>query len=257
MSRFAEVLSRTADRLAVPQPAKSRILLEIAGDMDDLHTYHLERGLTEDLAVEKTIGQLDLSDDALDDLVALHTSRVRRVLDGLSGRGRARVERIALGLLLVFVVSVSWIQVSGVGVFEHVGGAAWDISALTLVAMVIVGRKAWMLWVVQNHDIRSLHRWLPELLYAGIANVVVGSLGVWLQLRSMVESAASRLASGGDAGPHVAAAAGYEVAVGLRGVAATATLAMLWALLCVLAWWVLARKVAAIEQAEVEFLIDG
>ena len=256
MSRFADVLKKTAARLSVPQPAKSRILLEVAGDMEDLYTHYRERGLPEDRAVEETVNQLDLSDDALAELVALHTSRVRRFLDGLSTRGRARVERLALGLLLLFVVTLSWIQVSGVGVFEHVGGAAWDISALTFFAMLIVGRKAWTLWVTQDHDVRRLHRWLPELLYAGVANVVVGSLGVWLQLKDTAEKVASRLTPGGvDAGHDVAAAAGYDLAVGLRGTAATATVAFLWALLCFLSWWVLARKVAAIEQAEVEFLM--
>ena len=50
MSRFAELLGRTAARLDIPQPARSRVLLELAGDLDALYEHYRGLGLEEDEA---------------------------------------------------------------------------------------------------------------------------------------------------------------------------------------------------------------
>ena len=47
MRRIAEVLKQVSDGLDLPQPTKSRILLEMAGDLEDLYQHHLSQGFDE------------------------------------------------------------------------------------------------------------------------------------------------------------------------------------------------------------------
>ena len=42
MSRFAASLREISGRLNLPQPARARVLTEIAGDLDDLYQAFLE-----------------------------------------------------------------------------------------------------------------------------------------------------------------------------------------------------------------------
>ena len=52
MSRFAGVLKRVSDGLDLPQPTRSRILLEMAGDLQDLYEHHLGQGMDEERAAQ-------------------------------------------------------------------------------------------------------------------------------------------------------------------------------------------------------------
>lgn len=72
MSRFTSLLKRIDDRLKFPQPTKSRILLEIAADLEDLHLLYLERGLGEEEAAQLAEEKFDFSDKALQEFTHVH-----------------------------------------------------------------------------------------------------------------------------------------------------------------------------------------
>ena len=46
MTRFRDILLRTSDRLELPQPVKSRILLEISADLEDIYDECVSRGMS-------------------------------------------------------------------------------------------------------------------------------------------------------------------------------------------------------------------
>ena len=54
MNRFISLLQRVNDKLDLPQPEKSRILLEIAADLQDMYQVYLDKGLGEEEAVKRT-----------------------------------------------------------------------------------------------------------------------------------------------------------------------------------------------------------
>ena len=104
MNDFSSHLRHLATRLPVPEPARSRILLEIATDMEDLFHHLLEGGMEEGEAVESVNEQFDLSDEALRELARIHTSPISCSLEGLSGQARSTWERAILGLVALFVI---------------------------------------------------------------------------------------------------------------------------------------------------------
>ena len=104
MNEFGSVLRSLSDRLDLPQPARSRVLIEVAADLTDLEAVYIERGSTPEQAREQALERLDLSDEAIRELVRVHGSPLRRGLDRLGERGRRRWERMALGALLVFLL---------------------------------------------------------------------------------------------------------------------------------------------------------
>ncbi len=83
MSRFAGELRETCERLSLPQPTRSRVLLEISADMEDLYHLNRERGLSESEAHTLAVENCDLSYDSLAALTEIHTGPARRILDTL------------------------------------------------------------------------------------------------------------------------------------------------------------------------------
>ena len=53
MTRFAPLLKSINDRLDLPQPTKSRIILEIAADLEDLYQFYQNQGMNESEAAQK------------------------------------------------------------------------------------------------------------------------------------------------------------------------------------------------------------
>ncbi len=247
--RFAGELRSIAARLDLPQPTRSRVLLEIAADLEDAYSHHRDRGLADAAARRTALDRFELSDDALQELVTLHAPRLRRLLDGLSQRGRDRVERAALGLLLLFVMALSGWRLSGGELLAHLGASAVPAAAVTLAALGVAGAKAWHLWLTGHHELRSLRRGIGEVLVAGIAGLALGMMGLSFELYRTFGALL-------EAMPATPVEATPLLLGGLRRVFATASVTLLAALLCCLLWWLLARKVAQIEIAETEYLMS-
>ncbi|MFC1572361.1 hypothetical protein ACFL6M_02070 [Candidatus Eisenbacteria bacterium] len=89
MSMFREILRQTNERLRLPQPAKSRIILEMAADLDELFLFYRKQGLGEDDAMRASVDKLGVSDETLVQLTHIHESPLQRLLDGLSSQARS------------------------------------------------------------------------------------------------------------------------------------------------------------------------
>ncbi|MCU0613080.1 MAG: hypothetical protein MUE60_14995, partial [Candidatus Eisenbacteria bacterium] len=84
MSAITDALRDAYQRLALPQPARTRVLLELSGDLEDMHRLYVDQGLSEEDAERRALESLDLSDAALAGLSAVHCQPLRRFLDRLS-----------------------------------------------------------------------------------------------------------------------------------------------------------------------------
>jgi len=104
MNDFSSHLRHVAARLPLPEPTRSRILLEIATDMEDLFRHLVDGGMAEARAAEAVAEQLDLSDEALRELSRIHSSAINCSLEGISGQARSGWERVILGLVALFVI---------------------------------------------------------------------------------------------------------------------------------------------------------
>jgi hypothetical protein len=245
MTRFGDVLRTTSERLRLPQPAKSRILLEIAADMEDLYELHLADGASPEEARRRAIEQCDLSDDALAELVRVHTTGLRRFLDELGERTRNRWERAALIAFVLFLAIVAGRQLLFANLFTTAGRFVFPVVLMTVVAIVLFVRKLYGLHIRKDHDVRRLRAGLTPLLALGAMNVLVGGYGYGIELYVALKAAA----------PAAGSVLPILVAWLLSG-SALLIVTFLAAILCGLLWFVLANSVARIEQAEAAVLLQ-
>jgi hypothetical protein len=245
MTRFGDVLRATSERLNLPQPAKSRILLEVAADMEDLYEFHLAGGASAEAARRRAIEQCDLSDAALAELVRVHTSGLRSFLDQLGERTRSRWERAALIALVLFLAMVGGRQLLFADLIAGAGRFVFPVVLLTLAAIVLFVRKVYVLHVRKDHDVRRLRAGLSPLLALGATNLLVGGYGYWIELYVALTTASPTTESA------LAILTGWL----FRG-SALLIVTFLAAILCALLWFVLANSIARIEQADAALLLQ-
>jgi len=240
------VLAALAERLDLPQPARSRLLLEVAADLADLEAAYRARGLDPDAARARALERLDLSDEALRDLVRLHGSPLRRALDRLGETGRRRGERLGLVALLAFLVLGTGALAPVPGLLADSGRGVWLVAAVTIPGLLLAAAKAYAIWGRDEHDPRRLRRGLDALLaLAGLA-AAVGLVGWWLGLRDVAVAA--------EGAPE--AALGFGLAWLISG-SATVVVGIQAAVLLGLLWLALAGKVSRVEREEADLLLVG
>jgi hypothetical protein len=244
MNRFNEALVELGDRLAIPQPARSRVLLEIAADMEDLYLAFITEGLPEDEARRRTLEQFGPSEEALRDLVAVHSTPVKRALDGLSEQARSRWERGLLAALVVFAMVVGGRSLLAGRMLSGMSLFAWPILLFVVAGLLIGAMRIYSIFIKKDHDIRRLRSGLSPLLVLAVAELVLGFGGAWVGLFLAIVKMMDDIEHSGV----------YLFGWMLRG-SATLCFGMIAAMLLALIWMVLAARVAAIEQAEAAVLL--
>jgi len=244
MTAIGEVLRRLERRLDLPQPTKSRLLLEIAADVRDLERHLTEGGMSADDARRRAIDEFDLSDDNIERLVGIHASPYRRFLDRLGAQARTRWERSLAAVTLVCAAVLVGGLASSAELFRVAGPSAWAAVGLGLVALAIGAHKAYLAFLRQDHDAVRLRRGLGAVLALAVIDALVGALGAWGSLYHLWRSAST------DAGQMVPLLTAW-----LRSSSASLVVGLLTAIAVALVWFVLAGKIARIEQAEAEAML--
>jgi hypothetical protein len=245
VSRFAATLRQTSQRLNLPGPVKSRVLLELAGDLEDLFEHFSGEGRSDDEAVAMALEHAELSDQALQRLVAVHASPRTRFVERLSERTAAGWERLLLLLVLVFAAGmvgwevVTWQLFAGASVF------IWPLAAVFVAGLVVAGWKTYELLLAHSRDLRRIRRGLPSLLALSVVSVIIGWLGFLLEMHN----AALRVA------PNARSLAEQSVRC-LARVAPMICFGLATAVVLAIAWFVLGAKAARLEQAEVAALLE-
>jgi len=157
VSRFAPVIRRTAERLTLPQPARSRILLEMAADMEDLFQLFRGQGMNEDEAHRRAIESFDLSEESLADLVAVHRNPIRRLLDSLSAEALARWEYALLTILVLLTVLASVHLLGSWHVLRDAGIFTWPVLTAGLAALAVATAKFYQLYLKQDQQRHAEH----------------------------------------------------------------------------------------------------
>ena len=232
MSRFDVILHQTGDRLALPKATRNLILVEIASDLEELFQHYLREGLSEEEAAARAEEKVDMSDEALAELVRIH-SDARGWTDRVARRVQPFWERIAMALIVLFFIASTTLD-HGVRPFAHLTGFIWPIACilLTLVVFFIVQ----MVRLSDHQNPRRLRDSLVTPLFLGAASVVVGFAGAGIELyRTLMRMAAD---------PEHAAPL---FANAVLGSTATLAIALIIALVAGVAWFVLAGRVARLE----------
>ena len=232
MSRFDVFLHETGERLGLPKATRSLILVEIASDLEDLFNHYVQQGMSEEEAVTRAEEKVDMSDEALTELVRIH-SDARGWTDRIARRSQPFWERLAMALIVLFFIAASTLE-HDVRPLAHLTGFIWPIFAILLALVVYFTVQ--MARFSNHPSPRRLHDSLATPLFLGAASLVVGFAGTGIELyRTLMRMAADPK----HAAPLFARA--------VLGTTATLAIALLVTLAAGVVWFVLAGRVARLE----------
>jgi hypothetical protein len=169
-------------RLTVPEPARSRILLEIAADMEGLYGEYVDRGLTEEDAEAAVMDHFDLSDEVLRELVRVHDKPLERSLETLSGQVRGPWSSFLLVLFALFVIVGSGALLFKGQVYRDASGLVWIVIPILVVGLAMAARRTWGLLRAGEEWGPNLGSGLGRLLGLSILILGVTAGGLWLEL---------------------------------------------------------------------------
>ena len=242
MTRFATELREAAERLReVPEPTRSRILLELRGDLEDLSASLRADGLDEQEARDRAVGTLLPDPGAVADLAEVHRPLYQRLVDRFSVPTRNRVERALLAGLVVVVLAGGGGTLARLDLFTEPSGFLAPVLLVGAAGLALGLAKLSALFVTKEHGRRGLRRGMSLLPSAVSASLVLGLAGTTVDLYQ----AAGRIADDPAAAPR------YAIEWIRRDVALLSVTLVL-ASLVALAWFLASIRIARIEQAEAE-----
>lgn len=244
MNRFAPLLKSINEKLDLPQPRKSRILLEIAADLEDLFNAYRTKGFSETEAMRKAEEKFAVSDDALSQLIHIHESALRRFMDKLSEQAKTRWERVLLIVILLFIAAFGAKQSLTVEFFLQASKFIWLALGIALSAAILSIVKFYNIYLEKDHRITKLRAGLPALLFLAGASLVIGVYGLFIELYlsacKIIDHAEKTF---------------FFTIEWLVKSSSLIVFSLLVAIFAALIWFIFYNKVKKIEQAEVAFLL--
>ncbi|MEJ2216294.1 MAG: hypothetical protein P8099_06725 [Gemmatimonadota bacterium] len=243
MRGFQAEIRQVAEQLDLPQPVRSRILLELAADLEDLMAALLAQGEGEDEARRRALELLLPSGDAVEALRGVHRPLYQRLVDRFSERARHRLERLLLTVVSVVVLGVGADALTRVHLFSSPSLFVWPLLALAVLVVVLGFGKLLQLYVVKDHAHARLRRGMFLLPVLACASASVGFIGLVLDF----------YVTAGAIEADVRLQAGLLLGW-LRRDMPMLALALLVTVAAGLFWFLAALRVAHVEQAEAESL---
>lgn len=235
---FEDALRRVADRLDLPQPERTRILEEIATDLEELRTGLVQRGVSTNDAERRAVHLLVPTEPAIDALIELHEPLHRKLTRRFSPSAMRRAERAILLLVTAGALGPMLAGLIRSGVLTDPSPLLWGIIALDAAILCVAGRKALQLLFARNHDAGSLRNGLGLLLAGSGVALGFGLGGLVLELYGL---AADVEASG--------RATTLSIIPWLLDSSALLAASLITALLGGLCWFLLLQKVEKVERA--------
>ncbi len=245
MNRFRDLLREIFVKLDLPQPEKSRILIEIASDLEDAYRYYLERGHADEEAARMAMERFSLSDEALAELAKIHQSTFRRFLGRLSEQAQSRWERLLLAVIVIVVAGLAARTTLTADIYRHAGAFVWPELGAAVVAFAIFVVEAYRLCLKKSYDAARLREGPGMILALGGLALLAGLGGSLAEFHRAAGAVAS------DSNLLLPSLVEW----GIR-TSAVMTIGILSAMAAGLAWFLLMGRVREIEAAEAAALIE-
>lgn len=240
MERFGRVLRLVDRRLEAPEPERSRILTELAGDLEDLYRAYRERGLEEAEAIREAERWLSPSAEALASLRSVHLPAFERLLDRLSGTTRGRIELGLVTLVSLMAVGSGVFAVLRSGTLSASSVDLWIVAGVVAAGFGIGVNQGYALFVRGDRLGEGERGRADRVLATAVGSAMAGLLagGVRLTLTTgSVEAGSASAAFSSAFWAQIATASGVA-ALGLSG-----------ALLLALLWLALRVRAAVVARA--------
>lgn len=226
MDRFGRVLRRAERRLEAPEPERSRILLEMAGDLEDLYRAYRERGLDEEEALRRAERWLAPSNAALASLRDVHLPAFDRLLGRLGGTTRGRVELGLVTLASLLAVGGGVLGVLRSGALSASSPGLWTVAGLGVAGLGVGLSQGYALFVRGDRLGPGWRRRLRRVLAAATATALAGLLAGAVRL-----SVAAVPFQAGGVPPGLWSEVATAAGVAALGLSTSLLLALLWLVL--------------------------
>lgn len=246
MNRFAEILEQARSRLQVPEPGRTRILLEMASDLEDSFQFYRSQGMDEDEAVRRAEEAFGTSEEALGLLSKIHESGACGLADRVSGQVGGLGSKILLLFLLVFEVWLAGKVLTEEAFRVYVSPFVWPVVGLALAAFGISVWKSVQIFSKTGRDVRRLRTGLGVLLFCAGASLAVAGCGFLFHLQRFFRVNV----------PNAPESLFMNFAGWMVMISSMMTISLLVAILTALVWFVLSNVVAKAELREFEGLLE-
>ncbi|MCP4727624.1 MAG: hypothetical protein GY863_21475 [bacterium] len=256
MNRYSSLLNNINARLDLPQPTKSRILLELAADMDDHFQYHTEFGLSDDEALKKVEEKFKFTDEAINDLKKVHQTFYKKLLYRLTGQAQSRWEKIILLLTFLSIVFIAGKELFTTGFFLNGSRFIFPVAGTGLLAVFIYLRKFYSLYIKKDHNIRDIRSGIMPILFLSGVSLVLGTLGYFTELYLSGDHslALDTILISSIMTPAADISLSF-IAEWFVKCSSMVMASLLVTMITSLLWFFLIRKAISIEQAEAMFLL--
>ncbi len=188
MNRFSKLLNEINKKLDLPQPHKSRIMLELSADLNDTYEYYLDKGLTPENAMKQAEEKFAPTNKSMEELTMTHQTNFRKFVDKVS---QYQIKAWETGMLCVVMISLVFLSMTVVSSDEPGQLSSvynWPILGFIIVATLIFVYKIYTLYIKQDHRISQLRRGLNWLLVLSGMSLVTASMGYLIDLYSLSET---------------------------------------------------------------------
>ena len=182
MRRFANVLRKASSELDLPRATKSRILLEMAGDLEDLYQHHLSQGLNTAEAERRAVDAFAASDEALKHLARIHESG-GGLTERVARQAGTAWEKALLVLWILAVLLITIGILSQERFFMVVSPFVWPLTAVAVAALGFTLWKVYELFLRKPVEVRRLRSGLGVLLFLATASLALSACGFFYHLR--------------------------------------------------------------------------
>jgi hypothetical protein len=171
-----DALARLEARLDLPYPERSLLLAELASDLDDAYRDLRRRGVPRETAAAAVLAEVDLPDDSIDALAAVHTPAARRALLHLPPPARDTIEWLAAVVPLAGLFIALSMEVPMAHYLREGGELIYGVLAMGSLALLLQLHRGFIWFVLRDHSITALRRNTTTPLYLAAATFLFGVL---------------------------------------------------------------------------------
>jgi len=245
MSRFRNVLYRAQQQLDIAEPARSRILLEMANDLEDAYEHYLSQGHDEAEAERLAEESFAVSDQALQHLARIHDKAFRNVGDSLAEHVGGTWQKLLLILILGFEIVLAGRILTDASFRMFTSPFVWPLVTLALVAFLITIWKIYQILASSKGHPRRWRTGPGALLFIAGLSLATAGTGFLFHLQRFL-----RLNYAEAPKSLFMNFAGFAV-----GLSSMMTIGLLTSIFAALVWFVLTSLVSRSERRELESLL--
>jgi hypothetical protein len=174
--KLRKKLREISGQLKLGEPVKSRLLLEIAGDMEESWQNLTASGLTAKEAEKKVCEKFSFSDSELGELTEVYLSPVQRLLGRLSSSLSSRFEKVLFVLVLMVVGLLSGRYFLRSSFFTHSNIFSYIATLCLITAVYVFLKKLFVLYVRRDFEITSWRNGVGLVAFCGLITAVCSFL---------------------------------------------------------------------------------